>query len=118
MEDKPEEKPIETPAPPQKNDAQDQCIAFWEEFKKKCATVGLKPVPVTNLKQEVADSINQRERNLVQWIVNTFTQAQVIFSPSVKVKQTEEKPKEEEKQPEAPTEPPEEGKDKEEPKKK
>ena len=105
----PEEKPAEAPAPPQQDDAQKQCIVFWEEFKKKCATVGKKPVPVTNLQQAVADSINQRERNLVQWIVNTYTQAQVVFNPAG-AQRKPEGPKEEK--------PDEKPKKKEEPKKK
>ena len=99
-----EEKPVEEKAvqpqqpAPQPDEAHKQCSAFWEEFKVKCEKLNVKPVPVVRLKLEVADGMNQRERNLCTWVSDTYLQAQIVFQPIIPGLKVENPPKEEKKE--------------------
>ena len=67
---------------PQSPESQAKCKALWDDFLAKVKKEGFTPVLHPIIKAEISDGMNQREKNLVAVIANTYLVGAISFQSS------------------------------------
>ncbi len=66
---------------PEKKAEADKCQKLWQEFIEKVKAEGFSLVLLPVIKQALVDGMNQREKNLVTVIANTYLDGAITFAP-------------------------------------
>ena len=71
-------KPMDKQSP----EAQMKCKQMWDEFQAKVKAEGFNLVLLPIIRQDLADGMNAREKNLVAIVSNTYLTGAVTFQPT------------------------------------